>query len=63
MVVPKKVAFDYAPAYKDRMKKLIKEKKYVNPLFFKPDNGLVRMFRLYKSQLSHFAKFKKYLGR
>lgn len=63
MVVPKKVAFDYAPEYKEKMKKLIKEHKYVNPLFFKPDNGFVRRFRLYKSQFSHFAKFKKYLGR
>lgn len=63
MVVPKGVAFKYAPAYKDRLKKLIKEKKYVNPLFFKPDRGIVRMLRLYKSQLSHYAKFKKYLGR
>lgn len=62
MVVPKKVAFKYAPAYKEKMKKLIKEKKYVNPLFFKPDSGFERMFRLYKSQLSHFVKFKKYLG-
>lgn len=61
MVVPKGVAFKYAPAYKEKMKKLIKEKKYVNPLFFKPDNNFERMLRLYKSQFAHYAKFKKYL--
>jgi len=60
MVVPKKVAFKYAPEYKAKMKKLIKEKKYVNPLFFKPDSNTGRMLRLYKSQFSHFAKFAKY---
>lgn len=63
MVVPKGVAFRYAPEYKERMKKLIAEGKYVNPLFFKPDCGLERMIRLYKSQLSHYGKFKKYLGK
>lgn len=63
MVVPKRVAFEYASEYKERMKKLIREGKYVNPLFFKPDNGFERMLRLYKSQLSHFGKFKKYLGK
>lgn len=63
MVVPKRVAYRYAPEYKERMKRLIRENKYVNPLFFKPDSGFSRMFRLYKSQLSYFAKFKKYLGR
>lgn len=63
LVVPKGVAFRYAPAYKERMKKLIREKKVVNPLFFAPDSGLERMARLIKSQLSHYAKFKKYLGK
>ena len=32
MVVPKGVAYKYAPEYKDRMKRLIKTGKYVNPL-------------------------------
>lgn len=61
MVVPKGVAFKYAPAYKEKMKRLINEKKYVNPLFFSPDNNPERMLRLYKSQMAHYAKFKKYL--
>lgn len=63
MVVPKGVAFRYAPAYEDKMKRLIREKKYVNPLFFKPDSGMGRMARLYRSQFSHYGKFKRYLGR
>lgn len=63
MVVPKGVAFKYAPAYRDKMKRLIAENKYVNPLFFKEDKSPERMYRLFRSQLSHYAKFKKYLGK
>lgn len=59
-VVPKGVAFRYAPEYKSRMKRLIREGKYVNPLFFKPDNDRERVFRLCKSQLGHYVKFAKY---
>ena len=60
MMVPKGVAFKYAPAYKSRMKRLIRDKKYVNPLFFAPDNNIERMLRLYKSQMGHYVKFHKY---
>lgn len=63
MVVPKGVAFRYAPAYKERMKQLIREGKYVNPLWMKEDNDPERMLRLIRSQLGHYVKFKKYLGR
>lgn len=62
MVVPKGVAFKYAPTYKERMKKLIREGKYVNPLFLKGDNDPERMLRLIRSQMGHYVKFKKYLG-
>ena len=61
MVVPKGVAFKYAPEYKERMKRLIRAKKYVNPLYFAPDNDMERKLRLLRSQLGHFIKFKKYL--
>lgn len=61
MVVPKGVAFKYAPAYKSRMKRLIRDKKYVNPLFFKEDNDIERRLRLCKSQLGHFVKYHKYM--
>lgn len=63
MVVPKGVAFSYAPAYKERMKKLIRAKKYVNPLWFGKDNDPERILRLIKSQIGHYSKFKKYLGK
>lgn len=61
MVVPKGVAFKYAPEYKSRMKRLIREKKYVNPLYFLPDNKPERLLRLIRSQAGHYLKFKKYL--
>lgn len=60
MVVPKGVAYKYAPGYADKMKKLVSEKKYVNPLWFKPDNHPVRILRLIKSQIGHYKKFAKY---
>ncbi len=63
MVVPKGVAFRYAPEYKVRMKRLIKAGKFVNPLYFKEDNDPERRLRLWKSQLGHFVKFRKYLGK
>ena len=63
MVVPKGVAFKYAPSYKAKMKKLIKDGKYVNPLWFSEDNDAERILRLIKSQLGHYKKFKTYLGK
>lgn len=61
MMVPKGVAFKYAPEFKNRMKRLIKDKKYVNPLYFAPDNDIERKLRLYKSQLGHYFKYRKYM--
>lgn len=60
MVVPKGVAYKYAPEYKDRMKRLVKSGKYVNPLRLKEDNDIERLYRLGRSQLAHYMKFKKY---
>ena len=64
MVVPKGVAFKYiAPEkYKNKMKQLIKAKKYVNPLFLKCDRGLERMLRLYKTHFGHYVKYKNNTG-
>lgn len=64
MVVPKKVAFKYIKGenYQNEMKELIKSGNFVNPLYYDKDKGIIRMLKLYKSQLSHFAKYKKYLG-
>ena len=60
MVVPKGVAFKYAPEFKGKMKKIIKDGKYVNPLKFSEDNHPERLLRLAKSQLGHYKKFKMY---
>ena len=64
MVVPKGVAFRYVKneELKNKMKKLIKAGKYVNPLYFRPDNDIIRNLKLVKSQLGHYFKIKKYLG-
>lgn len=62
MVVPKAVAFKYVkdPEMKQRMKKLIKQKKMVNPLFMRGDLGLKRYLRLVKGHLRHYSNYKKY---
>lgn len=64
MMVPKKVAFKYIKPqkYKTAMKKLILEGNYVNPLFYSEDKVLKRNLSIFKSQMSHFVKYKKYLG-
>ena len=65
LVVPKKVAFTYIKpqAYRDAMDRLFKAGKWVNPLFYAPDNGLKRKYKLLRNQLGHFVKYKKYLGK
>jgi len=65
LVVPKKVAFDYIKPqeYKQQMKELFASGAFVNPLYYKPDSGFVRKLKLFKSQMSHHLKFRKYLGR
>jgi D-aspartate ligase len=65
LVIPKKVAFDYVASkeYKEQMRRLISEGNYVNPLKYKHDNSFMRKLRFLKSQLGHFYKYWKYLGR
>ncbi|MGI6730998.1 MAG: ATP-grasp domain-containing protein [Anaerovoracaceae bacterium] len=64
LVIPKRVAFKYIKPqrYRNEMKKLISQGKYVNPLFYKEDNAFIRRLKLIKSQLGHYYKYKKYLG-
>lgn len=64
MVVPKKVAFDYVKpqAYRKRMRELIRGGRFVNPLYYEADTGIRRMVLLFKNQLGHFVKYRKYLG-
>jgi Predicted ATP-grasp enzyme len=65
LVVPKGVAFRYIKpeVYREEMKALIRSGNYVNPLFYNKDAKLRRRLRLYKSQLGHYYKYWKYLGR
>nr|WP_315021642.1 ATP-grasp domain-containing protein [uncultured Aminipila sp.] len=65
LVIPKKVAFTYIKPeeYKKEMRELFAAGKWVNPLFYAPDNNLGRKFKLIKSQMGHYVKFKKYLGK
>ena len=50
-VIPPKVAYDYInPKYHQEMQALEKANAVVNPLFYKPDNGLVRTLRILKGQ-------------
>lgn len=62
MVVPKQVAFRYVkdPKSIEAMKRLIREKKMVNPVFMKGDLGWKRLYRMLRTHFSHFVKFKKY---
>lgn len=62
MVVPKRVAFKYVKdeALKAKMKKLISEKKVVNPIFFSKDFVWKRFYKMARTHLSHYVKFKKY---
>ena len=62
LVVPKRVAYKYLKDEKNKiaLKRLIKEKEYVNPVFLKGDNKLPRLVRMWKNHISHYWKFKKY---
>ncbi len=62
MVVPKAVAFKHVkdPQMKARMKKLIREKKMVNPLFLRGDLGWKRYLRLVKNHLRQYSNYDKY---
>lgn len=65
MVVPRKVAFDYIKPepYRRRMRELIREGRWVNPLRYAPDAGFRRSWSLLKNQLGHFVKYRKYVGK
>ncbi|MSR94404.1 ATP-grasp domain-containing protein [Clostridiaceae bacterium 68-1-5] len=62
MVIPRKVAFRYVKEEKNKeaMRRLIREKKVVNPVFMKGDGKLSRLYRLFRTHMSHFVKYKKY---
>ena len=62
-VIPLRVAFRYAKGSDNRtqMKQLTEAGNVINPLFMKGDNRIRRMMFLYKSHMSHYLKFRKYL--
>lgn len=62
MVVPKAVAYKHVkdPQMIARMKKLVKKKKMVNPLFLRGDLGMKRYLRLVKNHLRQYSNYDKY---
>lgn len=63
-MIPQGVAYRYIPKeYHERMRELIRAGKAVNPLFYAADRSPGRMLRLWKSQLGHYYKYRKYLGK
>jgi hypothetical protein len=45
------------------MKNLIAAGKVVNPLIYQADMGIMHSLRTFKSITSHYAYYKKYLGK
>ena len=64
LTVPKSVAKSYIFEEENinKVYKLLQEKKYVNPVFFKGDNRLHRMLRMWKNHFAQKKNFKKYYG-
>ena len=62
LVVPKAVALKYVhdPLNKEKLERLLKEGKYVNPIFMKGEDSPVRNLRMLKQHYSHYNKYKKY---
>ena len=50
-VIPPRVAFDYVnPRYHQEMRALERANAAVNPLFYRPDNGLMHKLRILRGQ-------------
>ena len=50
-VIPPKVAYDYVnPRYHQEMRALERANAAVNPLFYRPDNGLMHKLRILRGQ-------------
>ena len=61
-VIPIGIAYKYVDEkYVKQMKELKKEGKFVNPLFYKGDNKILRTAALVKGQLRQYGNYKKYL--
>ncbi|MBQ4474126.1 MAG: ATP-grasp domain-containing protein [Lachnospiraceae bacterium] len=62
LVVPKAVALHYVkqPENKAKLKRLLREGKWVNPVFLKGDLAPKRRYAMTRTYLSHFVKYPKY---
>ena len=64
LVIPRRVAFRYV--YNDlakiEMKEVLREYGYVNPLFYKGDLGFARLRFVLRNYVSHYVKYRKYMG-
>ena len=62
-VIPKGVLKRYVsnPKIAKEVRQLIKEGKYKNPIFYKPDKGLKRKFLMLLRQINYFRKYKNNL--
>lgn len=58
MVIPEKVACEYAPSYAEEIQRLVKEGKWVNPLYMKGDNHPILRLRLRRSQKRHAENYR-----
>lgn len=63
-VVPRSVMFSYIrpQIYREEMRALIMEGRINNPLNYAADRNFKRRLSLFKSQLGHIYKYRKYLG-
>lgn len=62
--IPKGIIYRYVKdkALKDRARRLIREGKCTNSLFYRPDLSWKRWLKLKAAMLNHYQKYKKYFG-
>jgi D-aspartate ligase len=62
-MIPIKIAYEYVSNedYIKKMKKLIKDKKFVNPLYYRGDNKIKRILRLKNADKKQFSKYKNFM--
>ncbi|BDH63104.1 D-aspartate ligase [Lysinibacillus sp. PLM2] len=65
MIIPKGVLFKYASNEKLKLeaKKLIRDGKWTNSLFFKKDMNFKRWIKLTLNNLNYYRKYKKYFNK
>jgi hypothetical protein len=58
------VAFRYVrnDLAKIEMKDVLREYGYVNPMFYKGDLGFARLRFVLRNYVSHYVKYRKYMG-